>query len=305
MPQAMKIPDAKAAVDKELKKARNESSLAVGESQEQKGGYGCVHGVLEEWSDVLASRRSSHLTETGRMVGSQGLVQERQGRVRGEIDKHDVIKLHTEYHAPAPAASHAASAPVVEYIVPAVFYVTPAPVVEYTIPAASYFTPVLEVEYIAPATSYVTPASVFHHVAPMPALNDVPTPVGKYISPVPNGYATSASVGYIAHEPAVHAASRPFAEYIEPAPGGDVAPAHDAEYITRALVEFVEAALHEIDEVLCHDEIEELCYVVRMSQKRIWRRVWHSCSSPSDASKSERTWRALSARLCCEQGSTR
>ena len=36
-------------------------------------------------------------------------------------------------------------------------------------------------------------------------------------------------------------------------------------------MEFVEAALHEIDEELCDDEIEELCYVVRMSQKRIWR----------------------------------
>ena len=41
---------------------------------------------------------------------------------------------------------------------------------------------------------------------------------------------------------------------------------------------------------------------LRMSQKRIWKRGWHSCSSPSDASKSERTWRALSARLCYEQG---
>ena len=41
--------------------------------------------------------------------------------------------------------------------------------------------------------------------------------------------------------------------------------------------------------------------MVRVSQKRIWRRVWHSRSTPSDASKSERTWRALSARLCCKQ----
>ena len=37
MPQAMKIPDAKAAVDKELEDARNDPSLAVGLSQEQKG----------------------------------------------------------------------------------------------------------------------------------------------------------------------------------------------------------------------------------------------------------------------------
>ena len=56
----------------------------------------------------------------------------------GEIDKHaidDVIKLHTEYHAPAPVVSCAASAPVVEYFVPALFCVTLAPVVEYTVPA--------------------------------------------------------------------------------------------------------------------------------------------------------------------------
>ena len=66
-------------------------------------------------------------------------------------------------------------------------------------------------------------------------------------------------------------------------------------------MEFVEAALHEIDEELCRDEMDELCYVVRMSQKRIWRRVWHSHSTPSDASKSEGTWRALSTRLCCKE----
>ena len=153
---------------------------------------------------------------------------------RGEIDKHAVIKLHTEYHVPAPEASYAVSAPVVEYIVP----------------SASSSSPVPVVEYIAPATSYVTPASV---------------------------------VDYIAPAPAVYAASGPVAEYITPAP-----------------MKFVEAVLHEIDEELCIDDIEELCYVVRMSQKRIWRRVWHSCSSPSGASKSERTWRALSARLCYE-----
>ena len=39
MPQAMKIPDAKAAVDKEWKKARDKPSMATGESQEQGSGY--------------------------------------------------------------------------------------------------------------------------------------------------------------------------------------------------------------------------------------------------------------------------
>ena len=38
-------------------------------------------------------------------------------------------------------------------------------------------------------------------------------------------------------------------------------------------MEFVEAALHETDDELCHDEIERLFNVVRMSQKRIWRRL--------------------------------
>ena len=39
MHQAMKIPVAKAAVDGEREKARDDPSLAVGQSQEQKGGY--------------------------------------------------------------------------------------------------------------------------------------------------------------------------------------------------------------------------------------------------------------------------
>ena len=133
---------------------------------------------------------------------------------------------------------------------------------------------------------YAAPVPVLEYIAPTPAVDPAHVPVGEYIWP----------------EPAVRAASGPVLEYILLAPAGDVAPAPVAEYITPAPMEFVEAALHEIDEELCHDEIEELCYVVRMSQKRIWRRVWHCCSSPSDASKSERKWRALSARLCYEQG---
>ena len=38
-----------------------------------------------------------------------------------------------------------------------------------------------------------------------------------------------------------------------------------------------------------------------MTRMRIWRRVWHSRSTPSDASKSERSWRRLSKRLCYEE----
>ena len=65
-------------------------------------------------------------------------------------------------------------------------------------------------------------------------------------------------------------------------------------------MEFVEAALHEIDEELC-DDFEELCYMARMSRKRLWRRVWDGCSSTLGASKTERSWRRLSNRLCCEE----
>ena len=66
-------------------------------------------------------------------------------------------------------------------------------------------------------------------------------------------------------------------------------------------MEFAEAALHEIDEEICRDDFEELSYVARMSRKRLWRRVWHGCSSPSGASKSERSWRRLTKRLCYEE----
>ena len=55
-----------------------------------------------------------------------------------------------------------------------------------------------------------------------------------------------------------------------------------------------EAVLREFDdEELCCDDLEEICYMTRTSRKRLWRRVWHDCSSPSDASKSERSWRRL------------
>ena len=62
-----------------------------------------------------------------------------------------------------------------------------------------------------------------------------------------------------------------------------------------------EAVLHEFDdEELCCDDLEEICYMTRMSRKPLWRRVWHDCSSPSDASKSERSGRMLSRCLCYE-----
>ena len=66
-------------------------------------------------------------------------------------------------------------------------------------------------------------------------------------------------------------------------------------------MEFAEAALHEIDEKICRDDFEELSCVARMSRTRLRRRVWHGCSSPSGASKSEKSWRRLSKCLCYEE----
>ena len=97
------------------------------------------------------------------------------------------------------------------------------------------------------------------------------------------------SVGYIAFEFAVHVASGFVVEYIL---FDDVAPALVVEYITFAPIEFVEAALVTLMRSYAMMRLGfMLC--VRMSQKRIWRRVWHSRSSRWDASKSERTWRAF------------
>ena len=117
-------------------------------------------------------------------------------------------------------------------------------------------------------TAFAAPAPVVEHIAPDPTVYVAPAPVVEYISPNLAEYAV-------------------------------------AEYITPAPMEFAEAALHEIDEEICRDDFEELSYVARMSRKRLWRRVWHGCSSPSGASKSERSWRRLSKRLCYEEGGRR
>ena len=142
--------------------------------------------------------------------------------------------------------------------------------------------------------------TVEEYIAPAPAVSyAAPAPVVEYFSPAPAVHVAPASiVEYIASPTAGHVGPAPAVEHTLPAP----ATAPVAEHITPAPMEFVEAALHEIDEELRHDETDELCYVVRMSQKRIWRRVWHSRSNPSDASRSERSWRRLSKRLCYEEG---
>ena len=114
-----------------------------------------------------------------------------------------------------------------------------------------------------------------------PTVYVAPAPVAEYISPY--------STVYVAPAPVVENISPDPAEYAV------------AESITPASMEFVEAALHEINEGLCRDDFAELCYVARMSRKRLWRRVWHGCSSPPGASKSERSWRRLSKCLCYEE----
>ena len=105
-----------------------------------------------------------------------------------------------------------------------------------------------------------------------------------------------------------HIAPALAASYGVPAPTAFAAPAPVVEHISPDLATSrlrrwsLPKQLHEIDEEICRDDFEELSYVARMSRKRLWRRVWHGCSSPSGASKSERSWRRLSKRLCCEEG---
>lgn len=47
-----------------------------------------------------------------------------------------------------------------------------------------------------------------------------------------------------------------------------------------------------------HDE-SEIGYRVRWSRGRAWGQAWHGWPSPSEASTSERSWRRISALLCC------
>ena len=115
------------------------------------------------------------------------------------------------------------------------------------------------------------------------------------------------------------AAPAPVVEHISPDPTVHVAQAPVVEYTSPDLAEYavVEYAVAEYTRLLrwslpkqlftrlmrrCRDDFEELSCVARMSRKRLWRRVWHGCSSLSGASKSERSWRRLSKRLCFEEG---
>ena len=60
MPQAMKIPDAKAAVDKEWKKARDNSSMEFEKIQEQNGSY-CGSAKRQNESPLCSLMDICHL----------------------------------------------------------------------------------------------------------------------------------------------------------------------------------------------------------------------------------------------------
>ena len=124
---------------------------------------------------------------------------------------------------------------------------------------------------------YAAPAPVVEHIAPALA--------ASYGVPAPTAFAAPAPVvEHISPDLTVYVAPSPVVEYISP----DLAEYAAAEYITPA-------------PMLCRDDLEKLCYVARMSRKRIWRCVWHGRSTPSDAPKSERSWRKLPKCLCYEE----
>ena len=107
------------------------SARAEAEDEQELEKHGMTDGVelvlsrLFRWRMGRMERRAGQLAQCAPYRnGSSGWRPRTRSRTSGdwggEIDKHvadDVIKLHTEYHVPAPAASYAASAPVMEYIV--------------------------------------------------------------------------------------------------------------------------------------------------------------------------------------------
>ena len=86
MPQAMKIPDAKAAADKEWQKTRDNSSMEFEKSQEQKGGYS---GSTKRQHESPLCFIDGHVPPQKRGVRTQ--IAEEKGRVvlRGDIVNDD------------------------------------------------------------------------------------------------------------------------------------------------------------------------------------------------------------------------
>ena len=187
-------------------------------------------------------------------------------------------------------------------------HVAPAPVTEYDVPAPTvayqaHAAPSPEVEYDAPALT----ATYWVHAAPAP-VDEYDAPAAR-VAPSP---LVDVPVVQVVQVPQVQVVEKTietpqlqiFEKIVEITEIQTVQCTRTSEcldIITPAPMEFVEAALHEIDEELCRDDLEEICYVTRMSRKRIWRCVWHGRSTPSDASKSERSWRRLSKCLCYQE----
>ena len=181
-----------------------------------------------------------------------------------------------KYNAPASTMAfwvHVAPAPVTEYDVP-------APTLAYQAHAA----PALAVEYDAPAA----------RAAPSP-LVDVPV---VQVVQVPQVQVVEKTIEIPQLQIIEIIVEIPEIQTVQCTQTSE-----SLDIITPAPMEFVEAALHEIDEELCRDDLEEICHLARMSRKRIWRCVSHRRSTPSDASKSERSWRRLSK--CLWRSSTR
>ena len=78
MPQAMKILDAKAEVDEEWKKARENSCMGFGKSQEQKGGYTGSRERDEKKVHFAILMEICHLNKCG--FGTQITEVQRQSR---------------------------------------------------------------------------------------------------------------------------------------------------------------------------------------------------------------------------------
>ena len=80
MPQAMQIPDAKAAVEKEWEKARENTGMAADESQKQEGGH---PGSTKRQKESPICNIDGHMPPYKRGVRTQITKLQRQSRAPG------------------------------------------------------------------------------------------------------------------------------------------------------------------------------------------------------------------------------
>ena len=86
MPQAKKIPDAKASVDKEWKKARGDPSMGVEKSLEQKEGHS---GCTKRQTESPLCYTDGHMSPQKCGVRAQIAEVRRQSRAPGDTVKGD------------------------------------------------------------------------------------------------------------------------------------------------------------------------------------------------------------------------